>query len=553
MSERRKDLLYCLGLAALTFVAMVATERAIGFTRDESFYFFAADQYTPWYLGILDALFHGRLLEHFSDANLQRAFWYNTEHPVLMKVLFGLSHRLFTVGLGWLRPAAGYRAPAWAVSGLVSALLYLVGKEAAGGRRDAGVLAALLFWLYPHDFYHGHLACFDMPITGMWLLVVYAYWRGFGSRRWAIFSGVAYGLALATKLNAFFYPAALLAHWAFSIAPAAWREGRWKALGRTLPRQWAYMATLGPAIFFLHWPYLWPHPIERIGSYLGFHANHVNYPWAYLHQLLREPPFPLAYVFVVTALTVPLPIFVLMATGTLRALGRLFGRGERRLDSLHALLLFNGLLPLLLISWPTVPHFGGMKHWMPGLPYLCVLAAEALVGVAAFLARWRRHPELEQRVLTALSALVLLPALLGCIHIGGYGESFYNELAGGEAGAATLGMQRQFWSNNVSGVLDWLNHNAPPNAVVDFHEVTQGSYVAYREDGMLRPDIRFTTCGGGDTMPCLRSAGLAAYQYMQEFRDQEYQIWNAFGTNEPVHAHFLDEAPDITIYRRPGY
>jgi len=29
----------------------------------------------------------------------------------------------------------------------------------------------------------------------------------------------------------------------------------------------------------------------------------------------------------------------------------------------------------------------------------------------------------------------------------------YGELAGGTPGAATLGMQRQYWSNNVTGVL----------------------------------------------------------------------------------------------------
>ncbi len=548
LPERRKDLLVAGGLAVATFLVMLATERAVGFTRDESFYFFAADQYTPWYLGLWDALVHGRLLDHFSDATLRRYFWYNTEHPVLMKSLFGLSHWLLTEKLGWLRPGAGYRAPAWAVSGLISALLYLFGKEASGGRRDAGILAPLFFWTSPHHFYHGRLACFDMPITGMWLLVVYAYWRGFGSKRWAVFSGVAYGLALATKLNAFFYPAALLAHWALSRAPAGWKAGRWRGLLRCVPGQWGWMALLGPTIFLLHWPYLWPHPIERIGAYLGFHAGHVNYPWAYLHQLLRDPPFPWAYVLVVTALTVPLPIFVLLATGTLRAVGQLV---RRRLDSLHVLLLVNGLFPLVLISWPTVPHFGGVKHWMPGLPFLCVLGAEALAGVAAAAAA--RFPKLgERKLVWGLGVLTLLPALIGCVHIEGYGEGYYNELAGGEAGAAQLGMQRQYWSNDVTGVLPWLSRNVPPGAVVDFHEVTQGSYVAYVQNGMLRPTVRFVTCGGPDTTPCLRSAQFAAYQYMQEFRDQEFQIWNAFATSEPVYAHYLDEAPDVTVYRRAG-
>jgi len=247
-------------------------------------------------------------------------------------------------------------------------------------------------------------------------------------------------------------------------------------------------------------------------------------------------------VVVVTALTLPLPIFVLFATGTVRAV---WGLWLRKLDSLHVLLLLNGLFPLMLISWPTVPHFGGIKHWMPGLPYLAVLAAEALIATAVTLAAWLRKRELELTLSYTVAALVLLPGVIGAVHIDGYGESFYNELAGGGAGAAELGMQRQFWSNNVTGVLDWLNHNAPQGATVQFHEVTQGSYGAYRDNGMLRPDIRFSLSP--------QNSQLAAYQYMQEFRDQEYQIWNAFGTNEPVDGHYLDEAPDITVYRRPGF
>ena len=550
--RRRVDLVVAAALFLATFLAMLLTERAIGFTRDESFYFYAADLYTPWFFGLWGALVHGRLLDWFSDANLQRHFWYNTEHPILMKSLFGLSHWLFTEKLSLLRPAAGYRAPAWAVSGMISALLYLFGLElgrqppepSEGRGRLVGLLAAALFWLAPRHFYHGHLACFDMPITGLWLLVVYAYWRGFSSRRWAALSGVAYGLALATKLNSFFYPAALLFHWAVAIAPRAFREGRWRGVARSLPAQWGFMAAIGPVIFLLHWPWLWPHPIERIGAYLAFHAQHVNYPWYYLGTLLREPPFPLAYVVVVTALTIPISLFVPIALGTLRALARLPRRGEGRLGSLPALLLANGLMPILLISWPTVPHFGGIKHWMPGLPYLSLFGAEALISAAATLAVWLRRPALERPLLAGLSALCLAPALVGCVHIEGYGECFYNELAGGEAGAAQLGMQRQYWSNDVSGVLPWLNENAPPRARVYFHEVTVGSYQAYRLNGMLRPDIQYVQGP--------QQAGLVPYQYMQEFRDQEYQVWNAFGTNRPADGLYLDESPNITVYRRPG-
>ncbi len=551
------DALWALGLACVTFVGLLATERAIGFTRDESAYFYAGSLYGSWCLGVLDNLFHGRLLESFSDAVLSRAFGYNTEHPALMKIAFGLSHWLFFEKLHWLRQAAAYRAPAWAAGGVGSALLYLVGQRLFRSQpptvsRGLSLFAVGAFWLSPTDLYHGHLACFDMPVTVAWLFVVYCYLRGLdeGPRwntKWKILTGVAYGIALATKLNAFFIPVALAIHWGIAGAPRAWKDGGFKRVLGSLPGQWLWMATLGPAIFLLHWPYLWPHPVERIGSYLGFHAEHVNYPWYYLHHLLRDPPFPLLYVAVVTALTVPLPIVALMATGTLGMAWRLARQGITNLDPAWTLVLVNGLFPLALISWPTVPHFGGTKHWMPGMPFLSLIAADALWRVSSSagqqFARLGRTVSVE-RLASGLGGLSLLVGLIGCIHTGGYGDSAYNELAGEFAGASQLGMERQFWSNNVTGVLDWLNHNAPPGARVYFHEVTPGSVYAYRDNGMLRADIQ--PVGGDD------QAQFVPYQYMQEFRQQEYDIWNAFGTNEPVDGLYLDESPNITVYRRPG-
>jgi Dolichyl-phosphate-mannose-protein mannosyltransferase len=539
LTPANRDRALALALGAATFLTLWLTESTVGFPRDESFYFHAADQAAAWYVGLWHNLWSGQILTSFSDPVLTQAFQYNAEHPMLMKSLYGLSHWLFTTELGWLRPAAGYRLPAWIFSGVLSAILFLLGKETTG-RRSTGILAVLAFWTTPRQLFHGYLACFDMPITVMWLLVVYCYRRGFESRRWVVLTGVAYGLALSTKHNAFFYPAAFLAHWAWSIAPGAYRQGRWSGLVRSFPRQWAAMATIGPALLLLHWPYVWPHPIDRLGFWIGFHLHHVNYPWAYLHQLLREPPFPLAYVAVVTALTVPLPLVVLMSGGIASSF---FSMAQRRLDSNHVLILFNGLLPLVLLSIPSVPHFGGVKHWMPGMPFLCLLAAEGLEACAGSLTRHLTSREWRRRVSVGLAGLVLLPGVLGCVHIHGFGTSYYNELAGGGAGGAELGMERQFWSNNVSGVLDWINRNAPPHAHVYFHEVTYGSYQAYIQNGMLRPDIQWAQ-GAQD-------AQIVPYQYMLEFRDQEFEVWNNFGTAEPVSGLYLDEAPNVTVYTRP--
>src|SRR5262249_36770824 len=156
------------------------------------------------------------------------------------------------------------------------------------------------------------------------------------------------------------------------------------------------------------------------------HAQHVNYPWYYLHQLLREPPFPIFYVVVVTALTVPLPLFALMSTGTVAVTWRLARQGIAGLDSAWLLVLLNALFPLLLISWPTAPHFGGTKHWLPGMPFLCLIAADALWRTSALavgqLARLGRKLALNRMAL-GLGGASLFFALVGCIHVGGYGDS----------------------------------------------------------------------------------------------------------------------------------
>jgi 4-amino-4-deoxy-L-arabinose transferase-like glycosyltransferase len=545
-APRRGDRLIALALALATFFALALTESGVGFARDEGYYFRAGGDYAAWFEDVWGAVKHGHPGDAFTDAAISRRFEYNHEHPVLMKVLFGLSHLIFSQKLGWLGDAAGFRMPAWAVSGMLSALLYLLAARLVS--RRGALFAVAAFWLTPRTFFHGHLACFDMPITWAWVLVVYAYWRGLSSRRWAVLTGVAYGIALAVKHNAWIIPGVLLIHFLLAEAPKAWRDGRWRALGRRLAPFWSMLA-LGPLMFYAHWPYLWHHPIDRFLWYTRFHNQHINYPWEFLGTLLVEPPFPLGYAFAVTALTVPVALLVLMGTGAAREIARFVGTWIYRplqrlvppLDSDSLLVLGNAFASIVVLSMPSVPIFGGVKHWLPSMPFFALLAARALERVASQLER--PFHALKAAAFPAAASLVLLPALLGVIRSHPYGTSFYNELAGGEAGAATLGMHRQYWSNNVTGVLPWINEHAPRNARVFFHEVNWDSFLAYKKAGMIRADLQYAN-GPGDST-------LAAFQCMPEFRDIEFQIWNSYGTQTPVHGLYLEETPQVVVYQRP--
>jgi hypothetical protein len=292
--------------------------------------------------------------------------------------------------------------------------------------------------------------------------------------------------------------------------------------------------------------------VDRLAWYFDFHATHVHYAWTYFGRILRAPPFPLAYVFVVTAFTLPVSLLLPMAVGLVRtwlrnlgdaipALARRFGRG----GSTEWLLGVNALFSILLISHPEVPHFGGVKHWLPSMPFLALLGAREVDRAMATLPRALGVAERRVNALAVvLGGLLLLPGLTATAHVHPYGTSAYGELAGGIPGAASLGLQRQYWSNNVTGVLPWINAHARPGERVWLHEVNGLSFRDYQRNGMLRADV--VPAGGPE------DADIAAVQYHQEFREQEVLVWQAFGTQVPSTGLYLDETPQVVVYRRPS-
>ena len=155
-----------------------------------------------------------------------------------------------------------------------------------------------------------------------------------------------FGLALATKHNAFFLPVVLTPFGVLAAWRAAGEEGRrvllrmgWATLafvgyaalllvvkGRTwLVESWqplspqtfgvvalvaglvilslqlrrrdaaafvrlaplVSMGLIGPVVFFVHWPWLWYHPVDRLAWYFEFHATHVHYASTYFDTVLR--------------------------------------------------------------------------------------------------------------------------------------------------------------------------------------------------------------------------------------------------------------------------
>ncbi len=561
-------MLMAAGIGIVAFVMIFTHAPRVGYARDEGFYFSAAESYAGWFKVLAKDP-----AKAFDDKVIWRYYENNREHPVLVKNLMALSFLALAadeprVPTTWPHHDTGIfamamRLPAQLFSALAIMLTFLLGTAVAS--RRVGLLAALLFLLTPRHFYHAQLACFDMPAVAVWLATILAWRKAQRSASWGVATGIVWGLALAVKHNSFFIPIVLLLHWLIVSA----RDFSISRSGLGLPRiplAFFSMLILGPAIFYAHWPILWHHPIDRLSWYFSFHLHHINYYWEYFGKLLTDPPFPWLYPFAVTALTLPLPFLILASLGMgrvtwgllgrwiatpVRAMGRLAGlvaptdKTNKASESLMGLdpwdawlLWLNTLIPFLVIAIPSVPIFGGIKHWMHAMPFAAVLAAVAMERMILLLPK--TSPRWSAWRYSALAALVLAPGLAGLIWIGPYGSSFYNSLAGGISGAADLGMQRQYWSNNVVGLLPWINENLPSGARVYFHEVTGESFHAYRRDGLLRPDIR--PAWSPDY------ADYTVYQYHREFVDTEYQVWNRTGDRTIIKGLYLDQVPMSMIY-----
>jgi hypothetical protein len=572
--RRHVDGWIAFGLFGLTFSILFLDSPRMGTTRDESFYFNAAESYAGWFRELAK-----NPSQALQEPAIRQAFENNREHPVLFKNLMALSSIAFGPEPSkreWPpqhpgRATLAMRIPAFFNAGLLIALIYLLGVSM--GNRRVGLFAALSFLLAPRHFFHLHLACFDMPITTAWLAAMMAYRKARHSIGWGILSGLVFGIALAVKLNAFFIPVVLLLHWLITER----KQFSFSRKGLSFPRipfSFFSMAILGPLFFFAHWPFLWHSTFERLGWYFNFHLRHVNYPWEYFGTLLTDPPFPWLYPFAVTALTLPGPTLLLGTWGFFSVLGErlghplrsllwflgrfagLFGKRDSQpvtnfnVDEFDGwLLLLNAFIPIFIIAIPSVPIFGGVKHWLPAMPFFCVLAGMTLDRILAALPeKWSSVSWRRSLSFGVVGSLALLPSLLGTLHIGPYGTSFYNELAGGIDGAADLGMQRQYWSNNVVGVFPWINQHLPQNAKLYLHEVTFESFRTYQLDGLLRPDIRMAWSP--------EEADYTAYQTHREFTDVEHRVWSKTGTRKILTGLYLDEVPIILVYgpneRGPG-
>jgi len=530
-------------VAGAYLALLVGTAHDLGFTRDEGFYFDAADDYARWFQKLWEDPGAATTREAV-DAGWRR----NHEHPPLMKSLFGLSNSILHERFGLFDEAStAYRFPGMLASAMAVWLTFLFG--AAAYSRTVGAFAAAAFALAPRPFFHAHLACFDMAITTATLAVTFAYWKSIESKAWGIAAGLLLGLAMLVKHNAFFLPAILGVHY-LVVRLRDFHAARLAGDAKGVPVSFVAALVLAPAVYVGGWPWLWFETVKRFRNYVGFHTNHPFYNIEYLGTTWFEPPLPISYPFGMTLFTWPLVTLVLCVIGLGFVVPKLLpGPIRKRLAPSAApddrrtdlLVVWSALVPMAIIAHPSVPIFGGTKHWLPAMPFVCILAG---VGFERALGALRVRVRGPRPLLAAALAAALLAApAIETRASHPFALSHYTAGAGGTPGAADIGTCRQFWGFTTGSLTGWLNRHVRRGGAVQLHDTLWQSYRMLQRDGRLRRDIRYA--------PDAARSDFALVHLEQHWSELEYAIWDDYGTAAPAHVLTHEGVPIVPVYANP--
>ncbi len=544
-----------LSLCVLYIALLCHTAGAIGLARDEGIYVDAANNYGAWFELLLRDR-HAALDQGASD----HFFRVNHEHPPLMKMLFAAGHLAQQKWQLFPLESLSYRFGGMLSAGLLLWLIYIFGTRLYG--RTAGLFAALAYALLPRPFYHAHLDAFDVPITCAVTCVTYAYYRSLHDARWAPVTGVVFGLALLTKHNSWILPGIFALHFVWMSAAELYaRKAGIAVRGAAVtlvPWGLLAMACFGPPIFVLGWPWMWHDTWLRFQEYAAFHMHHEYYNMEYFGVNYFWPPFPMSYPWVLTFFTVPLTTLVLAIGGLglllrdyLRELHALASgdtvRTDAPADRTHSLVLLLGccLAPLVIISLPSTPIFGGTKHWFPAYPLLALFAGYLFqltvdrLRVELKTVRAANGPWLAP----ALAVLLLLPAAVETAHSHPFGLSHYTVAAGGVPGAADKGMNRQFWGFTTRSLVPFFQQAMPHGGSVYLCDTLWTSWQMLSADGFLPPNI----VASFD----IADADYAIVHHEKHFIEVDEQIWTTYGSVKPVYVLRYDGVPIISVYKNP--
>lgn len=522
-----------LGIFLGVFLLVALTISDYGITWDEPNYFHASDLHIQWLADFGKNLLNGQLSRSLKDEAIKGAWHWNSyyvPHPPFSRILSGLTKALFSP---FFDKFVAYRlAPALFFALLVT-LMYV--WMTALFDRITGLFSALTLVLIPNLFGFAHLAVTDMPLTAMWFLTVYCFWRGLKDWRWSLALGVVWGLALSTKFPALLIPLPLLL-WAHLYHRPAYANNVFA------------MIFLSPLVMIASQPYLWHQTFLRILEFLyegvsRAYRPETNYTIIFFNRYYFTAELPWYYPFFIASVMTPEIILALLLIGVASIQSLKPQRG------VLMLFLFNALFILVMGLLPGAVLHDGMRQLLAMLPFLGGLAGGGFFSVVRYLLEKSQRIKalqgityLRAKLIGAVSLLLLFPLALDIFVYHPYELSYYNRLVGGIRGAYRRGLEVSYFMEAFTpDFLKFLNEKLPPNAVINASS-SNFMFQYYQKEGRLRPDIRITDKKDFDY-----------YILLMRRSTFKKDDWDVINKNPRPHASLhLHGVPLISIYKAKG-
>lgn len=539
-------------LAAGVYLAVqIAGLPGIGLTDDDDFYIPAGRIYAEWFARAVLGPVTGNV-SAWRKPGVQAAWSCarcNREHPPFAKWVIGAGVYLLSDKLGLLPEYQAGRIGIVLLSTLLAWLVFRMAYDVYGAAAALFSVAALL--TMPRFFFHSHAPTLDVAVAFTYVLTVYAFWRARTSFGWGLCAGVAFGLALLTKVNAPFALVPLGIVWLRRLKGGRLAQGEIH-LG-PVPVSLPAMLVLGPLLFFALWPRLWFDTVKNLSEYFQFHLKHYGIYFYYFGQVYSEPFAPWHAPFVMAAITTPLVTVALGLGGVAVALRDAFRRavdaiGEERKE-LALLVLLNALTCIGIVAFLNVPKYGGVKLFLPFFPFLALLAGIAFAALLEALKR--RVPALAARPRAALAGMLLLLAGPGGIDLyrsHPYELSYYSPLVGGLRGATTAGFERQYYDLLYFALADWLQEHygggperARPTVRVHFlpnNKEYARTFPYLHRSGRLAPNIVVSDLAQADLLVLTHERRWREYPDLYERYQDRPVLWELA----------VDRVPLLTVY-----
>jgi len=499
-NTRPADFLLAAVIFTLYLSLNIATLHRYGITQDEPEHWFFGDRYLQFYLAF------GQKALDFSGAR-----WPAIQTWPVGPTLAALTAKLFSERLHLVGQIDGHHLASITLMGVLlsSVYLFLAGHA---GRTTAG-LSCLALVTLPRIWGDAHNNSEDIPHLVFYSLSILTLLHGMLTQRprWILASGVCWGLALGTKINALSLPLVT----APMLAPLLRASREHPA---AIKRALAASPIIALLMLWLAWPYFWYQPFDRLMEF-----------WAYLLRWGYGSPTGWQGSSALNLLiTTPLSTlgFALIGIVTSSWIGHPLGR------RVNLVLLAWLLVPILRSSLPGILNYNVIRRFMEFAPALAIFAG---IGGASLI-EWATQSRLVhlRRWAWVLKIAVLVGFLSPVVAVWRYfpyESTYYNPLIGGLGGAQSLKLHEStdYTLSSYREGLNWLNTHADPSSfVIVPHGPHLITYYPLRKDLVLTEHLWMDELPARGQAVYLMYVTLDIYTYnmclTEAFLRPEYEI-----------------------------